>query len=169
MKNEKWKAQNKFVRFVVKKASLLPSFQGGAGGRLFPSQGAAHPQNKCSGCFNCFGCFRCFISLLDHKTARFWSKSEQDQKKRYSPTSAIKWVRKTPKKAIHPLVYEHGSVLQAIGAVFSAKPTFCSLPSIPHIPPKPHQIKQPLSKIAVNERAVSPDSFILHHCGHNER
>ena len=28
-------------------------------------------------CFKCFGCFRCFISLLDHKTARFWSKSEQ--------------------------------------------------------------------------------------------
>ena len=36
MKNEKWKAQNKFVQFVVKKANLLPSFQGGAGGRLFP-------------------------------------------------------------------------------------------------------------------------------------
>ena len=37
--NEKWKAQNKFaqfVQFVVKKANLLPSFQGGAGGRLFP-------------------------------------------------------------------------------------------------------------------------------------
>ena len=33
-------------------------------------------------------------------------------------------------------------------------------------PSKPHQVKQPLSKIAVNERAVSPESFILHHCGH---
>ena len=42
----------------------------------------------------------------------------------YPPTSAIKWVRKTPKKAIHPLVYEHDPVLQAIGGVFSAKPTF---------------------------------------------
>ena len=31
---------------------------------------------KCFRCFKCFGCFRCFISLLDHKTARFWSKSE---------------------------------------------------------------------------------------------
>ena len=31
---------------------------------------------KCFGCSKCFGCFRCFISLLDHKTARFWSKSE---------------------------------------------------------------------------------------------
>ena len=32
---------------------------------------------QCFGCFKCFGCFRCFISFLDHKTARFWSKSEQ--------------------------------------------------------------------------------------------
>ena len=31
---------------------------------------------KCFRCFKCSGCFRCFISLLDHKTARFWSKSE---------------------------------------------------------------------------------------------
>ena len=35
-------------------------------------------------------------------------------------------MRKTPKKAIHPLVYEHDPVLQAIGGVFFAKPTFCS-------------------------------------------
>ena len=35
---------------------------------------------KCFRCFKCFGCFRCFISLLDHKTARFWSKSEQTRK-----------------------------------------------------------------------------------------
>ena len=27
-------------------------------------------------CFGCSKCFGCFISLLDHKTARFWSKSE---------------------------------------------------------------------------------------------
>ena len=31
---------------------------------------------RCFRCFKCFGCFRCFISLLDHKTAPFWSKSE---------------------------------------------------------------------------------------------
>ena len=36
--------------------------------------------SKCIRCFKCFGCFRCFISLLDHKTARFWSKSEQTRK-----------------------------------------------------------------------------------------
>ena len=34
---------------------------------------------KCFRCFKCFGCFGCFISLLDHKTARFWSKSEQNR------------------------------------------------------------------------------------------
>ena len=40
----------------------------------------SNPNNhtKCFRCFKCFGCFRCFISLLDHKTARFWSKSEQN-------------------------------------------------------------------------------------------
>ena len=37
---------------------------------------------------------------------------------RYPPTSAIKWVRKTPKKAIHPLVYLHVPVRQAVGVVF---------------------------------------------------
>ena len=30
-------------------------------------------------CFKCFRCFKCFVSLLDHKTARFWSKSEQNK------------------------------------------------------------------------------------------
>ena len=39
-------------------------------------------------------------------------------KNRYPPTSAIKWVRKTPKKAIHPLVYLHVPVRQAIGVVY---------------------------------------------------
>ena len=69
---------------------------------------------------------------------------------RYPPTSAIKWVRKTPKKAIHPLVSEHDTVLQAIGAVFFRR----SRLFFSSIPTKPHQIKQPLSKIAVNEIAV---------------
>ena len=45
---------------------------------------------------------------------------------RYPPTSAIKWVRKTPKKAIHPLVDEHGPILQAIGAVFFGEADFLS-------------------------------------------
>ena len=69
---------------------------------------------------------------------------------RYPPTSAIKWVRKTPKKSIHPLVDEHGSILQAIGAVlFSTKPTFCSLPSHPnHHPTQASPNQAPTIKIA---------------------
>ena len=79
-----------------KKQSLLPSLQGGAGGRLSPNQArsatnqaslraanqvrsAANPQKRCSKCSKCFKCFRCFISLLDQKIARFWSKSEQNR------------------------------------------------------------------------------------------
>ena len=72
---------------------------------------------KCIRCFKCFGCFRCFISLLDHKTARFWSKSELNPKNRYPPASAISWLRKTPKKEIRLLVYEHDTTLCAIDAV----------------------------------------------------
>ena len=44
---------------------------------------------------------------------------------RYPPTSATKWMRKTPKKAIHPLVYEHDTVC-AIGAVFFGEADFFS-------------------------------------------
>ena len=72
--NEKWKAQNKFVRFVqfvVKNNKLTPFLSGRGWGWAFPSQGAAHPQNKCFKCFRCFRCFRCFISLLDQKTPVF--------------------------------------------------------------------------------------------------
>ena len=82
---------------------------------------------------------------------------------RYPPTSAIKWVRKTPKKAIHPLVYEHDTVLQAIGAVlFSAKPTFCSLPSHPsHHPTQASPNQAPTIKIAEKgkSRVCSADFF----------
>ena len=59
-------------------------------------------------------------------------------------------MRKTPKKAIHQLAYEHDTVLQAIGGVFFGVADFL----FSSIPPKPHQIKQALSKIAVNERSV---------------
>ena len=62
-----------------KKQSSLPSLQGGAGGRLFPSRSTVNPQDWCFKCFGCFRCFRCFISLLDQKIARFWSKSEQNR------------------------------------------------------------------------------------------
>ena len=44
---------------------------------------------KCFGCSKCFRCSGCFISLLDHKTARFWSKSELNPKNRHPPASPI--------------------------------------------------------------------------------
>ena len=135
---------------------------------------------------------------------------------RYPPTSATKWMRKTPKKAIHPLVYEHDTVC-AIDAVFFGEADFFSakrlflreardvsgahsappwarveiklktsflalslsssharasaltspppdflLSSIPTQATKPHQIKQPLSKIAVNERTVGENCAFSH-------
>ena len=52
-------------------------FREGLGVGFFPSRSTVNPQDWCFKCFKCFGCFRCFISLLDHKAARFWSKSEQ--------------------------------------------------------------------------------------------
>ena len=49
-------------------------------------------------CFRCFGCFRCFISLLDHKTARFWSKSEQTRKIGTHPPPPYNGYGKHPKR-----------------------------------------------------------------------
>ena len=53
---------------------------------------------QCFGCSKCFGCFRCFISLLDHKTARFWSKSEQTRKIGTHPPSPNHGYGKHPKR-----------------------------------------------------------------------
>ena len=57
---------------------------------------------KCSRCFKCFGCFRCFISLLDHKTARFWSKSEQTRKIATHPPPPYIGYGKPPKRQSPP-------------------------------------------------------------------
>ena len=53
---------------------------------------------KCFRCFKCFGCFRCFISFLDHKTARFWSKSEQTRKIGTHPPPSSNGYGKHPKR-----------------------------------------------------------------------
>ena len=53
---------------------------------------------KCFGCFKCSGCFRCFISLLDHKTARFWSKSEQNPQTGTHPPPSYYGYGKHPKR-----------------------------------------------------------------------
>ena len=49
-------------------------------------------------CFRCFKCFGCFISLLDHKTARFWSKSEQTRKIGTHPPPPSNGREKHPKR-----------------------------------------------------------------------
>ena len=56
-------------------------------------------------------------------------------------------------------VDEHDTILQAIGTVFFRRSRLFVLfhptqPHPKHHPSEPHQIKQSLSKIAVNERAV---------------
>ena len=57
---------------------------------------------KCFRCFKCFGCFRCFISLLDHKTARFWSKSEQTRQiDRVVPPPYYGYVKHPKRQSIH--------------------------------------------------------------------
>ena len=60
----------------------------------------SNPNNhiKCFRCFKCFGCFRCFISLLDQKTARFWSESEQSRKISTLPPPSSNGYGKHPKK-----------------------------------------------------------------------
>ena len=60
-----------------------------------------------------------------------------------------------PSHATPACVAIHDSVLQAIGAVFFRRSRLFVLFHTTQLhPSKPHQIKQPLSKIAVNERAV---------------
>ena len=81
---------------------------------------------KCFRCFRCFGCFRCFISFLDHKTARFWSKSEQTrQTDRVVPPPYHGYVKHPKRQSTHlwegafppACVATHDPVLQAIAVV----------------------------------------------------
>ena len=105
--------------------------------------------------FQVFRVFQVFHFAFGPQNRPFLVQIRTKPKNRYPPTSAIKWVRKTPKKAIHPLVYKHDPVLQAIGVgVFRRSRLFVLFHTTQLHPSKPHQIKQPLSKIAVNERTV---------------
>ena len=81
---------------------------------------------KCFRCFKCFGCFRCFISLLDHKTARFWSKSEQTrQTDRVVPPPYHGYGKHPKRQSTHlwegasppACVATHDPILQAIAVV----------------------------------------------------
>ena len=166
-----------------------------------------HPQTAFQ-VFQVFRVFQVFHFAFEPQNRPILVQIRTKPTNRYPPTSATKWMRKTPKKAIHQLVYEHDTVC-AIGAVFFGEADFFSakrlflreardvsgahsappwarveiklktsflalslsssharasaltspppdflLTSIPPQATKPHQIKQPLSKIAVNERAV---------------
>ena len=92
---------------------------------------------KCFRCFRCFGCFRCFISLLDHKTARFWSKSEQTrQTDRVVPPPYHSYGKHPKRQSTHlwegafppACVATHDPVLQAIAVVvFFAEAALFSL------------------------------------------
>ena len=61
---------------------------------------------KCFRCFRCFGCFKCFMFAFGPENRPILVQIRTKPKNRHPPASAIKWVRKTPKKAIHPLVNE---------------------------------------------------------------
>ena len=73
-----------------------------------------HPQTVFQ-VFQVFRVFQVFHFAFGPQNRPVLVQIRTNPKNRYPPTSAIKWVRKTPKKAIHPLVYEHDTVLQAIG------------------------------------------------------
>ena len=81
---------------------------------MFTKKQSEHPQTV----FQVFQVFQVFHFAFGPQNRPFLVQIRTNPKNRYSPTSAIKWVRKTPKKAIHPLVYIHVPVRQAIGAFF---------------------------------------------------
>ena len=84
---------------------------------MFTKKQSEHPQ-KVFQVFQVFRVFQVFHFAFGPQNRPFLVQIRTNPKNRYSPTSAIKWVRKTPKKAIHPLVYIHNPVRQAIGAFF---------------------------------------------------
>ena len=62
---------------------------------------------------------------------------------------------RSPAPRLHGFAHNKPSPMATCSPSHPSHPTFCSLPShSSHHPSKPHQIKQPLSKRAVNERAV---------------
>ena len=69
---------------------------------------------RCSRCFKCFGCFRCFISLLNHKTARFWSKSELNPQTAEIVPPPYHGYGKHPKRRFTPIACQ-GMFLSASG------------------------------------------------------
>ena len=60
---------------------------------------------KCFRCFKCFGCFRCFMFAFGPQNRPILVQIRTKPKNPHPPASAISWLWKTPKKAIHSLVW----------------------------------------------------------------
>ena len=84
---------------------------------MFTKLQSEHPQ-KVFQVFQVFRVFQVFHFAFGPQNRPFLVQIRTNPKNRYPATSAIKWVRKITKKAIHPLVYIHVPVRQAIGGVF---------------------------------------------------
>ena len=79
---------------------------------------------KCFRCFKCFGCFRCFMFAFGPQNRPILVQIRTNPANRPNRPTAISWLRKTPKKAIHPLVYEHDTAPFVIAAVLFRRSGF---------------------------------------------
>ena len=79
---------------------------------------------KCFRCFKCFGCFRCFMFAFGPQNRPILVQIRTNPANRPNRPTAISWLRKTPKIAIHPLVYEHDTALFVIAAVLFLRSGF---------------------------------------------
>ena len=96
---------------------------------MFTKKQSRHPQ-KVFQVFQVFRVFQVFHFAFGPQNRPILVQIRTNPKNRYPPASIISWVRKTPKKAIHPLAYEQDSVLCAIGVGFfgGADFLFSSIP-----------------------------------------
>ena len=84
---------------------------------MFTKKQSRHPQ-KVFQVFQVFRVFQVFHFAFGPQNRPILVQIRTNPKNRHPPASAISWLRKTPKKAIHPLVNEQDSALCAIAAVF---------------------------------------------------
>ena len=91
---------------------------------MFTKKQSRHPQTVFQ-VFQVFRVFQVFHFAFEPQNRPILVQIRTKPTNRYPPTSATKWMRKTPKKAIHPLVYEHDTVC-AIGTVFFGEADFFS-------------------------------------------
>ena len=84
---------------------------------MFTKKQSEHPQ-KVFQVFQVFRVFQVFHFAFRPQNRPVLVQIRTKPANRRDRPPAILWLRKTPKKAIHPLVYKHDTVLCAIGAVF---------------------------------------------------